>query len=324
LMRELDDEAQANFSELLPTIKAYISWRQSLAPRMPLPPGLPPDSAIPFDSIPMGKAPNEPWNNSHQLYAGAAVISNPNPPPMFMHSPTVSTHLTSLSRNSRELSVSTDPKDQPSSRTLLSRISHLSTESVKASEEKLALAQAAYNSVDRHVRSLDLIIKEHEASLMPGLPGTRSLFTPLPGMETSRPLSPKPEETAEGFLAGVISAVATTGGSGGGPDRKKTKKEREKRREKRQKDEEETVGVGIEQPMPTVPTVVRADMPVDPHEPKYCFCNQVSYGEMIACDNEDCDREWFHYGCVGLTTPPKGKWFCRVCEESLGRKKKKH
>ncbi len=25
----------------------------------------------------------------------------------------------------------------------------------------------------------------------------------------------------------------------------------------------------------------------DPNEPRYCTCNQVSYGEMVACDNED-------------------------------------
>lgn len=29
------------------------------------------------------------------------------------------------------------------------------------------------------------------------------------------------------------------------------------------------------------------DMPVDPNEPTYCTCNQVSYGEMIGCDNPD-------------------------------------
>lgn len=29
------------------------------------------------------------------------------------------------------------------------------------------------------------------------------------------------------------------------------------------------------------------DMPVDPNEPTYCLCNQVSYGEMIGCDNQD-------------------------------------
>lgn len=29
------------------------------------------------------------------------------------------------------------------------------------------------------------------------------------------------------------------------------------------------------------------DWPVDPHEPRYCICNQVSYGDMVACDNSD-------------------------------------
>lgn len=27
------------------------------------------------------------------------------------------------------------------------------------------------------------------------------------------------------------------------------------------------------------------DMPVDPNEPVYCFCQQVSFGEMIMCDD---------------------------------------
>ncbi|MBN3321221.1 ING4 protein, partial [Atractosteus spatula] len=50
------------------------------------------------------------------------------------------------------------------------------------------------------------------------------------------------------------------------------------------------------------------DMPVDPNEPTYCLCHQVSYGEMIGCDNTDCSIEWFHFACVGLTTKPRGKW----------------
>ncbi len=55
------------------------------------------------------------------------------------------------------------------------------------------------------------------------------------------------------------------------------------------------------------------------NEPKYCYCNQVSFGEMIACDNEDCEVEWFHYECVGLVQPPKGQWYCNECVQ----KKKK-
>lgn len=34
------------------------------------------------------------------------------------------------------------------------------------------------------------------------------------------------------------------------------------------------------------------DMPVDPNEPTYCLCHQVSYGEMIGCDNPDVST-WF-------------------------------
>ncbi|KAG9313958.1 hypothetical protein JVU11DRAFT_4732 [Chiua virens] len=46
----------------------------------------------------------------------------------------------------------------------------------------------------------------------------------------------------------------------------------------------------------------------------YCFCDGVSYGEMIACDDEDCEREWFHLSCIGLASVPDGSWFCNVCK----------
>jgi hypothetical protein len=40
--------------------------------------------------------------------------------------------------------------------------------------------------------------------------------------------------------------------------------------------------------------------------PRYCYCNGVSYGDMIGCDNDECPREWFHLECVGLQrAPPK-------------------
>ncbi|KAG1049643.1 hypothetical protein G6F43_008040 [Rhizopus delemar] len=53
---------------------------------------------------------------------------------------------------------------------------------------------------------------------------------------------------------------------------------------------------------------------VDPNEPIYCYCNQVSFGDMIACDGENCEKEWFHYACVGLVEPPVGKWYCDYCK----------
>lgn len=63
----------------------------------------------------------------------------------------------------------------------------------------------------------------------------------------------------------------------------------------------------------------------------YCYCENVSYGEMIGCDGDQCTREWvchvylsfrgafliflfkFHLACVGLTATPKGQWFCEEC-----------
>ena len=35
-------------------------------------------------------------------------------------------------------------------------------------------------------------------------------------------------------------------------------------------------------PMPDL-----SSQPIDPDEPLYCHCQQVSFGEMIGCDNED-------------------------------------
>lgn len=55
------------------------------------------------------------------------------------------------------------------------------------------------------------------------------------------------------------------------------------------------------------------DIAVDPDEPTYCLCDQISYGEMICCDNDLCPIEWFHFSCVSLSTKPKGKWFCPKC-----------
>ncbi|CDO69121.1 hypothetical protein BN946_scf185042.g23 [Trametes cinnabarina] len=96
-------------------------------------------------------------------------------------------------------------------------------------------------------------------------------------------------------------------------------------------------------PAQNIPTpIVLDEMPPDPNEPRYCFCNQVSFGDMIACDNPTCAREWvgtqvvgitmnlltsavtctqFHIGCVGLTKIPKGNWYCRECVKLMKRPK---
>jgi hypothetical protein len=49
------------------------------------------------------------------------------------------------------------------------------------------------------------------------------------------------------------------------------------------------------------------DAEIDADEPTYCYCNSVSYGEMVACDADGCPREWFHLECVGLKVAPGSK-----------------
>jgi len=29
------------------------------------------------------------------------------------------------------------------------------------------------------------------------------------------------------------------------------------------------------------------EIDIDPNEPKYCYCNQVSFGDMVACDGDN-------------------------------------
>jgi hypothetical protein len=45
----------------------------------------------------------------------------------------------------------------------------------------------------------------------------------------------------------------------------------------------------------------------------YCICEEISYGDMVCCDNDLCPNEWFHFGCVSLRKKPKGKWYCPRC-----------
>lgn len=59
----------------------------------------------------------------------------------------------------------------------------------------------------------------------------------------------------------------------------------------------------------------------DPNEQRYCYCNGVSYGEMVACDNENCAREWFHLECTGLRSlpPARSTWYCDECKGNMVR-----
>lgn len=73
----------------------------------------------------------------------------------------------------------------------------------------------------------------------------------------------------------------------------------------------------------------------DADEPTYCYCDGVSYGDMVACDNRKCPKEWFHLECcpdlekapaakskspISLTSRKYllivllAKWYCDLCK----------
>ncbi|POY75864.1 hypothetical protein BMF94_0946 [Rhodotorula taiwanensis] len=236
----------------------------------------------------------------------------------------------------------------------LLKIAELATGAVRAGEDKVGLAITLYQTVDRHIQRLDADLARYEDSLVIGLrDGTvpshdapSAMRKSPPGPTTSLGAIALGEKEAYANGSGSATAAAAAGGvagpgrarrggataaaddgkevaapgagatPGGGPrsTRKKPQrtaedleKEREwKRRkellkhERAQKKREEDSG-----------------MPIDPNEPLYCYCNRVSFGEMIACENEDCDREWFHLECVGLDKAPEGQWYCDDCVEKL-------
>ncbi|WWC93491.1 hypothetical protein V866_000326 [Kwoniella sp. B9012] len=193
----------------------------------------------------------------------------------------------------------------------LSEIARLSREVVRTAEEKVAVAVGAYNAIDRHIRALDSALTAQEASILLGL---RTSTLPsnnvdgalnLPG-DTNANANALPDpkmEDEEGMVLGL--------GGGSGARQNKRKKKKGKKGTVLVEEEPAVVlgeGIGQEQ----------FNIPADPNEPRYCYCNQVSYGQMIGCENEECPLEWFHLTCLGLESPPQGKWWCNICRPKVG------
>ncbi|CAL4929015.1 unnamed protein product [Urochloa decumbens] len=150
---------------------------------------------------------------------------------------------------------------------------------VRIADEKVALATQTYDLLDQFLRKLEEIRQEKEAAAA----------------------------VAAGTVAAASAAAATPAASAGvstADATPKTGRAGERGRGGRKK-----AKVPTEPP----PPAIDLELPVDPNEPTYCFCNQVSYGEMVACDNPNCKIEWYHIGCVGVKELPKGKWYCPSC-----------
>ncbi|KAF8636673.1 hypothetical protein AX17_003479 [Amanita inopinata Kibby_2008] len=228
----------------------------------------------------------------------------------------------------------------------LSHIIQLSDDFARTSEEKVNIALAINNIVERHMRLLDHAIHEQEIQLsLEVRPGTSTLSIHLPDLVVprwSRPsrssLSPVGNAGADpdaflstGDLAMVSSPIPLHSSSASTLPhlpQERSRKFRASTRVVGKGDQARTTtsktlqltfrGVAAGPPF----TLTSEDFVIDPSERLYCYCREVSFGEMIACDSAKCEREWFHLECVGLEEPPKGKWFCDECSASRKSKKK--
>ncbi|KAK4705789.1 hypothetical protein P7C70_g403, partial [Phenoliferia sp. Uapishka_3] len=196
---------------------------------------------------------------------------------------------------------------------------------IRAGEDKVGLAVSMYESVDRHIRRLDDDLHKYEDSLVIGL---RAGTLPSHDAPSTSKKSPPGRTTSRGAIAlGEMDAYSSEREDQyKQPEGEKLRKrKRDRKRKKKSAEGDFTVvsegGVGALGEAEIVGETSLGDvMVVDPTEPTYCYCEQVSYGEMIGCENDDCAREWFHLGCVGLEKTPSGDWYCSDCKASLGLK----
>jgi len=167
------------------------------------------------------------------------------------------------------------------------------------SDQKVQIAIQTYELVDKHIRKLDGDLAKFESEMK----------------EKGRlSQTESEEEEVEEEKKGKKKNLKD------GKKGKKGGREEEKKKKKQKNTKSDTSLTQSQFGNLPIPQEV-LDMPVDPNEPTYCLCQQVSYGEMIGCDNQDCPIEWFHFGCMSLTTKPKGKWYCPKCLPMFKKKK---
>ncbi|XP_063702410.1 inhibitor of growth protein 4 isoform X2 [Culicoides brevitarsis] len=197
----------------------------------------------------------------------------------------------------------------------IKKIQELFNKAKTYGDEKVQIAIQTYELVDKHIRRLDSDLARFEGEIqdktLQQRPGSKAEESAAKTTNKKRGRKAKEATKASGKKSKKAGSSDDEGGRGAataGPGKKGRSKKG---------DAEEVLSTGSH--TPHHPSDV-LDMPVDPNEPTYCLCHQVSYGEMIGCDNPDCPIEWFHFACVGLTTKPKGKWYCPKCSNE--RKKK--
>ncbi|CAE6471044.1 unnamed protein product [Rhizoctonia solani] len=215
-------------------------------------------------------------------------------------------------------------------RKLLTLIATLASDAVRASSEKLGIANAVYHSVGNHLTALDALIAQHRSTLPhPPTPTPPPEPSPAPASSPSikirtrrRSEQGKQQEEAEiqgeedeqqGSIPPLrLTRTPTTIRIRNKPKPKEETRQRSVSMSKGASNSSSTSkSAGTSNKLPKNP-------PPTPRKPAngatggannrppgnrnankktatdevYCICGQGSFGEMIACDGEGCEREW--------------------------------
>lgn len=142
----------------------------------------------------------------------------------------------------------------------------------------------SWDQVDRHIRRLDDDLHKYEDSLVIGL---RAGTLPSHDAPSTSLKSPPGATTSRGAIAlGEKDAYVQESdekskrrGRGGEAEQKRKRKRRKDDRPKPKDDPPAAVDPPVVEPEPGI-ELVDLSMPIDPSEPTYCYCEQVSYGEV--------------------------------------------
>ncbi|CUM63744.1 uncharacterized protein PRCAT00001328001 [Priceomyces carsonii] len=195
----------------------------------------------------------------------------------------------------------------------------------KIQQEKILLANTALFLVSKHLYNFETDIAKLEADeLLPpienvlDLDGSRLDDQLANGFSDSASATPTPRSA--GF-----SASSSDNGMRRTHKRKHTLMKSEMRPMKRFKIEDLEDDDIIPTRKASSNEGPQAGTGEDADNNLYCFCQRVSFGEMIGCDNDDCKYEWFHWSCVGITSPPKDDevWYCPDCAPKMEKRRKK-
>ncbi|OBZ85940.1 Inhibitor of growth protein 4 [Choanephora cucurbitarum] len=206
--------------------------------------------------------------------------------------------MSTVSKNAIELIDNIKDMEPNTRLDRLKDLTKILTETLKRGEEKVALAKSTFDAVDRHCNRLDAdlvkfeedqIVGDSRITTLPGLqPSARSLKEGVDVRDrATKRLLDRERKELKGEKKKRKTAKDTNTGSGSTPPPLARAQTLEKSKSSKSIEKEKMKYTYNKNGNGKPKTVVPVDLPIDPNEPLYCYCQQVSYGEMVACDNTD-------------------------------------